>query len=360
MPSGDTRTGLPFVFNRPGDVEFHRVFLATEDDEYVGLDIAFPPSSGYNSSKPIYMILHGLNGGTKEKYVKDFAHRSTAEGYTVVVMIARGLMDLPIRGWNLFHGARTSDAHAAAVALRQAFGRDQLIIGVGYSMGAIVLSNYVASYGIECPLDAAMAISGGLDLRYQMDYTRGKRLWSPFLTIIAREKFFLGKWGHRVKERLSESNFRNMIRAKDNIELDSAAAAAYSGFDDVHHYYQSASALGDIPHNKDDDSILDDSGHFLTPKKIDNVSIPLVVLHSLDDPIITWRATCANQGLMHPSNLVQTGKGNLMILLTKSGGHVGWPIGFWFSHHGGKWMSNAVMSFGTAVQEAKQLQQPQQ
>ena len=44
------------------------------------------------------MVLHGLNGGSHEEYVRDLAIRRTAEGSTVVVMVARGLMDLPIRG----------------------------------------------------------------------------------------------------------------------------------------------------------------------------------------------------------------------------------------------------------------------
>jgi hypothetical protein len=46
--------------------------------------------------------------------------------------------------------------------------------------------------------------------------------------------------------------------------------------------------------------------------------------HSLDDPLITWRSVAANEGLLHPDNLTQRGSGNLLILLTKQGGHVGW------------------------------------
>lgn len=132
------------------------------------------------------------------------------------------------------------------------------------------------------------------------------------------------------------------------------AVAPYSGFDDVDHYYTEMSALGDVPHRKDDDSM---DEFYSGTKQIDNVSIPLVVLQALDDPLITWRSTCANHGLMHPNNLVKTGKGNVILLLTKGGGHVGWPVGFLFFQNQWKWMSNAVSSFGTAVQEVKRLQQ---
>jgi alpha-beta hydrolase superfamily lysophospholipase len=100
------------------------------------------------------------------------------------------------------------------MALRHAVSEDQIIVAVGYSMGAIILNNYVSSYGSEVPLDGAIAISGGLDMRYQEDFARAQRLWQPMLTETARDDFFLGKWGHRVKARLSESNFLKLMRSK--------------------------------------------------------------------------------------------------------------------------------------------------
>lgn len=111
------------------------------------------------------------------------------------------------------------------------------------------------------------------------------------------------------------------------------------------------SALGDIAHNSDGTL----NGNY-KGKKIDSISVPLVVLQALDDPLVTWRATCANDGLMNPNNLVKTGSGNLMVLLTKAGGHVGWPLGVLFFQNKWKWMSDAVMGFATAVQDAKRVQ----
>jgi predicted alpha/beta-fold hydrolase len=88
-----------------------------------------------------------------------------------------------------------------------------VLIGVGYSMGAIVLSNYVASYGKECALDGAISLSGGLDMRYQEDFERAKRLWQPMLAETLRSDFMLGKWGKRVHERLSKDEMLRMMRA---------------------------------------------------------------------------------------------------------------------------------------------------
>jgi predicted alpha/beta-fold hydrolase len=78
---------------------FTRVHLPTiEDEEVLALDISFP-TTGHNPSLPLYLVMHGLNGGSDEEYVREFVNRRTAEDSTVVVMVARGLMDLPIRGY---------------------------------------------------------------------------------------------------------------------------------------------------------------------------------------------------------------------------------------------------------------------
>ena len=227
MPTGDSRTGLPFIIHKyhPRDYpNWIRVFLEVRDgdddddddavSEFIALDISFPKKTGHDPTKPIYFVLHGLHGGSMEEYIRDLTIRRNNENSTVIVMIARGLMDTPIRGWNAFHGARTSDAHAAASTIRkQVLGEHQVLVGAGFSMGGIIISNYVASYGRECALDAAVAVSGGLDMRYQEHAYRAQRLWQPMLAGTLRDQFLLGKFGHRVKQKLTPFEFVKLLRA---------------------------------------------------------------------------------------------------------------------------------------------------
>jgi len=213
MPTGDSRTGLPFLLNKAKTKpRYHRLWLETDDHEYVALDVSCP-AQGHSSEKPLYLVLHGLNGGSQEEYVVEFTNRRNAEGSTVVVMVARGLMDLPIKGWNIFHGARVTDVHTAALALRKVTQPNQILASVGYSMGAIILSNYVARIGTKCPLDAAMAISGGLDTRFESDFYRAQRLWQPMLAKTLRDTFLVNKWGERMRARLSLNDMKRSMRA---------------------------------------------------------------------------------------------------------------------------------------------------
>ena len=131
-------------------------------------------------------------------------------------------------------------------------------------------------------------------------------------------------------------------------DVDRWAAVAYHGFESVEDYYSAMSALGDIPQH---DYYKNNS---IVSGKIHNVSIPLCVMHALDDPISTWRTVAANEGFMHPNRLVQSGQGNLMLLLTKRGGHVGWPLGWVSQRRQWEFMSEAAAEFASAVMKAKQ------
>jgi len=60
--------------------------------EVLALDVLFPPASiGHDPIKPVYMVLHGPNGGSEEEFVQNFDWRGSQQGSTVVlVMVARG------------------------------------------------------------------------------------------------------------------------------------------------------------------------------------------------------------------------------------------------------------------------------
>ena len=86
MFTGDSRTGLSFLLNKVSAPNFVRLWVPVENNtEYVALDVAFPldihqnkkqgqhdtqkttgGGGGYDPTKPIYLLFHGLNGGSSE------------------------------------------------------------------------------------------------------------------------------------------------------------------------------------------------------------------------------------------------------------------------------------------------------
>ena len=208
---------MPYTLNCvPTKPEFHRVWMPTIDDEHVALDISFPRDGGHNFENPLYLVLHGLNGGSAEGYVIDFCHERNKEGSTCVVLVARGLGGTPIQGWTMYHGARTSDVHSAASILRERVLQDGQTLGaVGYSLGAIVLNNYVKSYGQQVALDVSVSISGALDCNFQSHFARSQRIWQSMIVAHMKDTFLYSKWGNRIVSRLGPKHFQSLMRAKD-------------------------------------------------------------------------------------------------------------------------------------------------
>ena len=348
FPTGDTLTGFPFLLNKVPNQVYHRRWVQSEvDEEAVAIDIAFPPDGVHRADKTVYLILHGLSGGSHQGFVRELVVRRTSEGNTCIVMIARGMMDTPVFGWNIFHGARVTDADASAKAIRKALQPNQMLAGVGFSMGGIIISNYVARSGTNCALDVAVSISGGLDLRENLYFSRSKRIWQtmPAQTLI--EDFIKKKFDSRMRQRLTKDQHLSLMRATSVTEVDVHGIVTYNGFNDLIHYYSEMSAMGDTnlfqaPHVHTTAANDSDVG------RIANVSIPLCVLHALDDPIITWRT------MGHaPEKLVRTGSGNIMMILTASGGHVGWPFGLNPRPNGWKFMNNVASGFVNSVEAAR-------
>jgi len=344
LPTGDSLTGIPFLVNSVPDHMYHRIWVTNPIDfEAIALDVSFPLDGVHSNKHPIYLILHGLNGGSHEEYVKEFVMRRTKEGCTCIVMIARGLSDTPVRGWNVFHGARVTDVDTAAHAIQKGVSSSQLLAGVGFSMGAIVLSNYVARSGKDCNLDVAFAISGGLDMRENLNFMRSMRLWQPMLAKGLRDDFIVNKFNEKFKKRLTKDQYLQLMRATSISEIDRHAIVTYNGFDSLTHYYTEMSAVGNSTAFQKDGEV-----DKTKVGRIANISIPFCVLHALDDPLVTWRTMTHS-----PKNLVNSGSGYLMILLSKTGGHVGWPLGLNPSKNGWKWMNNAARDFVNAVNSVK-------
>ena len=181
------------------------------------------------------------------------------------------------------------------------------------------------------------------------------RLWQPMLTFGLREDILLGKFARHIKRRLSEEQFLALLRTTHISALDDQAIVTYNGFEDLVHYYTEMSAMGDREAEFD----LFGSGSAAAPVvgetrredwgRIANVSVPFAAVHALDDPLTAWRTV----GTADPQSLADSGRGNVIVVLTESGGHVGWPLGNNPAENQWLWMSNVAGSFATAVDTAR-------
>lgn len=127
-----------------------------------------------------------------------------------------------------------------------------------------------------------MAVSGGLDMRQQLNFRRSMRLWQPMLTMNLREDILIGKYARHYKHRLTEEQFLNMLRVTSISALDVEAIVTYNSFNSLVHYYSEMSAMGD---REPDFDLFGEEPSKSEPSwgRIANVSVPFAVLQALDD-----------------------------------------------------------------------------
>lgn len=136
--------------------------------------------------------------------------------------------------------------------------------------------------------------------------------------------------------------------------LDVEAIVTYNKFDNLVHYYTEMSAMGD---RKPEFHLFDNNNEATCDAngvdswgRIANVSVPFLVLQALDDPLVGWRTI----GTDNVQGLAESGSGNTLLLLTKAGGHVGWPLA---KENSWKWMNDVGRDFTLAVVAAKREMQ---
>lgn len=153
-------------------------------------------------------------------------------------------------------------------------------------------------------IDGCISISGCFDTKINSTYQHSLRAWQPILNLPLKEAFvspsgnmttIVSKVGLNTNEIMS--NIHNIT------EFDHSFITPLHGFTDSTHYYQVMSAGMN--------------------NKLQTLTMPMLAIHAVDDPILhvdTLPTKLAEEGTLTES---------LVILITKTGGHVGWPVG-WF------------------------------
>jgi len=307
-----------------------------DTDEAVALDIVFP-KEGYQSDKPTFLVLHGLNGGSTEPYVLDLARQATKKGHTVAVMVNRGLMKTPVRGMDTFHGARTSDVGCAVDALLYALGGERRrdggtpqnasIVMVGFSMGAIIAANYTAKSKEQSGLAGAVCFSGTLCSEKMLlpspAASRSLSVWQPLLAYGLKATIIKPSMPKFTQRGVTVADVED---AKTVMDIDRELVCKYHGYAKVQDYYEDMSAGG----RGDEKGIA----------RLKGAKVPLLAVHAMDDPIAVYEVVLAER--IHETE-------NVMLLATKHGGHIGWPQGISPSKNRWNFMMDVAMKFANVV-----------
>ena len=242
-----------------------------------------------NPEAPTLFILHGMAGSHNSRYIMGLAEKTRRLGWNAVFP---DMYDVSTSGKppTVFHSGCSS---LISDLLRQASERLELkqVLLAGVSMGGNILLKMIGEWGASAPewVLAAAAISPLTDL------PGSTILMERPATFIYRRRFIRKLRNSMLRDAVRYQKYldsEKVLQARTIRQFDEAFTVPLSGFSSAEEYYETQSSrllLGEI-------------------------RLPLFIVHSLDDPLLT--STALESGAARNNS-------SITLCLTKRGGHVG-------------------------------------
>lgn len=400
--SGDFETIFPILLhdNMTTKLPYIRRHVANEDGEAVGIDIAFPQRWNekdgvwelyYDKSKPILVLHHGINGSSQVSHLQTHVQYYNARGHTCLALNVRGAGSTFVLN-KFFYSGRHSDvellikiAHVGVgnntiddlithtrtnnkvdkepqmVSLKTCFKNDQTpmnivdnaglittpITAVGFSLGGIILANYLTKKGKLSGLHSCVSVCA---IGERLQNTQSERDWDPIL--VHEVKNFITKAGPVVYCEQFGSEYGDGISRHLNLEN-----------------IKNASNLASL--DKDFSAIIHGGSYeqfcqhisFAVNNKLDNLVTKLFIIHPENDPIVHVDSLypCV-QSLLSDDEQDSEFKAksrmyyskpinNLIIFIPRYGGHIAS-----YQRINDKWESLSELSYAVNINTVKLMQ----
>lgn len=261
------------------------------------------------------IVLPGITGHSKSGYLVHMVHGAYKHGWRVVVLVYPGTDLSKVKTARFIRSHTPSDLETTIAHVKGRYPKAP-IYGVGYSMGAALLTKYLAHTGPKSKIKAAVSCSNPFDVLHSFKtVTKGlvNKLYNiHFLAALKKmyrqnETVFCEAFPHISPQEVAK------IASVE--EYDSKITMRHFGFDNLKEYYVS---LG-------------------CKESVGDVSVPMLVGHARDDPIVPMDAL--------PLSALKENK-NIITMITSMGGHTGWlqglnPMGpSWFDDVALEWIFN--------------------
>lgn len=336
--NGHLQTAYAVVgdFSKIDKVEYDRTFLRTLDGGTIGLD-STPPAAVRNleDDAPIVVVLHGLTGGSHESYVRAILApvctpvEEGGLGYRGIVVNFRGCAGVPLSSPQLYSAGHTDDIRVAVLHIAQRYPNARLI-GIGFSLGANVLTRYLAEEGTRSRLIAGCAVACPWDL-------------------VMNAEQLENRWFHRnVYSKAMARNLQTLVRRHAASlykfpehpltqvlpEVLSVKSLALSQFDKAVTRVGGGSSPP-FPFPTAWDYYVWASSH----KVLADIRVPFLAINAEDDPIVQVLPVEAG------------GNPFVAFAVTKKGGHLGWFETDEKTGYVRRWLRKPVVEWLKAVRE---------
>ncbi|KDQ60843.1 hypothetical protein JAAARDRAFT_190982 [Jaapia argillacea MUCL 33604] len=329
-------------FSKIDPVEYDRKLLRLMDGGTLGVDFTPPASERtLKDDTPIVVVMHGSH----ESYVRSILSPVCAQveegglGYRGAVVNFRGCAGTPITSPQLYSAGHTDDLRQAVMYISKMYPNAPLI-GIGFSLGANVLTRYLGQEGhrsrlaggcaLACPWDI---LKNSLRLEHNFFYRQvySKALGRNLLRLMRSHLSEFSKYTPTSENVSSALSLLSTLPERPNlISFDDSVTRFIGGcsppfpFASALDYYTWASSHTQLPH----------------------IRVPFLAISAEDDPIVGHIPIEEING-----EDGKEGNGWVCIAVTKGGGHLGW-----FEDDGGvagvkRWVRKPVMEWLKTVGE---------
>ena len=245
-----------------------------------GVDASsIPDASTLPPDAPVFIMLHGINGGSHEGPTKWAIATGAARGWRCVALNLRGCNGVKLASPKVYCAASSSDVRAAVNACRALYPNAPVLLA-GYSLGTYVLGTYLAEEDskpggaaengvagavlVSCPLDPHSSHAGLSDPSRPSGL-----LYNGAIAAELRRYFYNHKTQVTEHPEVDEEAL-NIAEMRTIRDFEKALIVVTHGFKDVEEYYE----------------------YFSPARIIPSIRTPTLYLVARDDPFVGEREQC--------------------------------------------------------------------
>ncbi|KAF7657958.1 hypothetical protein LDENG_00019960 [Lucifuga dentata] len=300
-----------------------RKFLPMQDGATATFDL-FEALGDHSTGDDITMVIcPGIGNHSEKNYIRTFVDHSQRQGYRCAVLNHLGaLPNLELTSPRMFTYGCTWEFAAMVGYIKRAFPETLLVV-VGFSLGGNIACKFLGeSRSNQDRVLCCVTVCQGYNaLRVQETFFQWDqcRRFYNFLLADNMKKLILS---HRSslfgvnRSTIDEADLSRLYAATSLMQIDDTIMRKFHGYSSVKEYYEKESCV----------------------QYIHNVTVPLLLLNSSDDPLV-------HSSLLAIPRTLAEKMPNVMFALTQHGGHLGFFEGAVLFPQPLTWMDKIVVNY---------------
>lgn len=304
-----------------------RKFLSMPDGATATFDL-FEALGDHSTGDDITMVIcPGIGNHSEKNYIRTFVDHSQRQGYRCAVLNHLGaLPNMDLTSPRMFTYGCTWEYAAMVSYVKEAFPQTALVV-VGFSLGGNIVCKFLGENrsNQDRVLCCVSVCQGYNALRAQetfLQWDQCRRLYNFVLAdnmkklILSHRSSLLGLNSSNI----GDADLGRLYAATSLMQIDDSIMRKFHGYSSLKEYYEQESCV-----------------HY-----IHNVTVPLLLVNSADDPLV-------HQSLLTIPRTLAEKMPNVIFALTQHGGHLGFFEGAVLFPQPLTWIDKFIVEYTDAI-----------